>query len=53
MNENSWKEAVSGCEQKFLKGVSMSAETDGPIGILVPWRDWNFVSSEANYFILV
>lgn len=35
MNKNSLKEFVS-------------AETYGPIGISVVWRDWDFVSSEAN-----
>lgn len=34
----SWKESVS-------------AKTDGPVGISVLWRDWGFVQSEAKHFI--
>ena len=26
---------------KPLEGVSVSAGMDGPIGMSVPWRDWN------------
>lgn len=36
--------------EEFLEFVS--AEIDGLKGMSVQWRDWDFVDSEANYFIL-
>lgn len=36
--------------KKLLEGDSVSSENDGPIGISVLWREWNFVASEVNYF---
>jgi hypothetical protein len=38
VNENSWKEAASGCEHSLLK-QSVSA---GWTGISVLWRGWDF-----------
>lgn len=34
------------------EGVSVSEETDKPVGFSALWRDWNFVGSKANLFIL-
>lgn len=33
-------------------GVSVSAGTDGSIGISELWRDWNIAGSDTSYFIL-
>jgi hypothetical protein len=41
VNENSRKEAVSGCKQDFWE-EPVSVDSDGLIGISVMWRDWDF-----------
>lgn len=51
MNENPDKKLCLAVNRK-LERVSMSAETNGLIGISVLWRDGNFVGSEYSYFIL-
>lgn len=38
------------CIKISWKG-SVSAETDGPVGISALWRDWGFVGSEAKPFV--
>lgn len=51
LKKNSWKEAVSGCEQNPWV-ESVSAETDGPAGTLVLRAGQNLVGSEADCFTL-